>query len=61
MASSSKGSKEKRSSFALPKTSLGPVNNEKVEEKTDAVEGLEKSFSNCVEQLKVGYLHPELY
>lgn len=61
MASSSKGGREKRSSFALPKTSVGPSNTDKVEEKPDAVEGLEKSFSNCVEQLKVGYLHPELY
>ncbi len=54
MASSSKSSKEKRSSFALPKTSSAPPNTTEVE-KPNAVEGLEQSFTNCIDQLKVGY------
>ena len=57
MASSkdAKKDKAKRSAFALPSTaSAAPSTSTDESSKPDPVQGLQHSFQNCVEQLKVG-------
>lgn len=54
--STAKKDKSRKSAFALPSTSAAvpPSSSNTDDSKPDPVQGLQHSFQNCVEQLKVG-------